>query len=269
MVRHQERRAVRSDDPDLVALLQVAEVVGGDAADRLAVVVLGDALHRERDVVVARPLAFARARDRVEPHMMRPARRVGSRRHDADRLAFEHGKRGAAEIEHDVADVGRRAVGGETVVAADGRDRRTRERVEVDVRVRGRPRRRHVAALARGRHGTDDGHFRGVLGLGARRDLALRGQAVPAELLGERVRPRTVDLPPVVDRAGRARRDALVAGVALRRVDDVVARVVRDRVDRAGLLAGVAANADLRVDQVLAQHRGGPHGSVHCRRRPS
>ena len=38
-------------------------------------------------------------------------------------------------------------------------------------------------------------------------------------------------------------------------VDDVVAGVVRDRADRAGLLAGVAADADLGVDQVLAVHR--------------
>src|SRR4029079_14994744 len=35
---------------------------------------------------------------------------------------------------------------------------------------------------------------------------------------------------------------------------DVVARVVRDRIDRARFLAGVAPDADLRVDQMLPQH---------------
>ena len=45
--------------------LQVAQVVRADAAHRLALVVLGHALDRQRDVVVAGPLAVARAGDRV------------------------------------------------------------------------------------------------------------------------------------------------------------------------------------------------------------
>jgi len=62
------------------------------------------------------------------------------------------------------------------------------------------------------------------------------------------------NLAPVIDRAGRARRDARVTAVADRGIDDVVSRVVRDRVDRTRLLARVAADADLRVDQMLADH---------------
>ncbi len=39
-------------------------------------------------------------------------------------------------------------------------------------------------------------------------------------------------------------------------VDHVVARVMRDRADRAGQLAGVATDADFGVDQVLPDDLG-------------
>ena len=40
------------------------------------------------------------------------------------------------------------------------------------------------------------------------------------------------------------------------RVHYVIARIVRDGIDRAGVFAGVAANADFRVDQVLFENFG-------------
>jgi len=63
--------------------------------------------------------------------------------------------------------------------------------------------------------------------------------------------------------ANAARAEAGAAGVADLRVDDVVALVVRDRIDRAGLFAGVAADADLGVDQVLLDQHD--FGNVHDR----
>jgi hypothetical protein len=87
-------------------------------------------------------------------------------------------------------------------------------------------------------------------------------QAVPQQLLGDRVGPVGRHVAPAVDGAGGTGRDAVVAKIALGRIDHVVARVMADRIDRAGLLAGVAADADLGVDQMLAQDGrwGGGHG---------
>ncbi|KAH1267930.1 hypothetical protein KXX48_000422, partial [Aspergillus fumigatus] len=65
-----------------------------------------------------------------------------------------------------------------------------------------------------------------------------------------------------VDRARRARRDAGHAAVAGVRAHDVVVVVVRDRVHGADGLAGVAADADLGVDQVLLDDSGF-NGHVH------
>ena len=73
MVRHQEAGAERADHLHLVADLQVAQVVAGHAAHRLALVVLEHALDRQRQVVVAGPLAVARAGDRVLARVVRPA----------------------------------------------------------------------------------------------------------------------------------------------------------------------------------------------------
>ena len=61
IVRHQEGRAEGPDDLHHVALLQVAEIVGGDAAEHAAVRPrLRHALDGEREVVGVRPLAVAR-----------------------------------------------------------------------------------------------------------------------------------------------------------------------------------------------------------------
>jgi hypothetical protein len=59
---------------------------------------------------------------------------------------------------------------------------------------------------------------------------------------------------PVIDRTRRARRDASITGVTDIWIDDVIAAIVRDRIDWAGFFTGVATNADDRVDQVLLQH---------------
>ena len=160
-----------------------------------------------------------------------------------------------------MADVVLGGVVGEAEIADDGRRGRLVAVVEVDRRLRGRRRRHRLAAEALARlleqrpdlvlERLDRGARRLAL-----RHLLLHRQLVPGELLGERVGPRHDA--PVVDRAGRARRDAVHAVIADRGIDDVVVVVMRDRVDRAGLLAGVAADADLRVDQVLLFE-----GSVH------
>ena len=71
MVGHQEADAERSGHLDFVADVQVAEIVADDAAHRAALVVLQYPLHGERDVVVAGPLAVARARDRILTRVMR------------------------------------------------------------------------------------------------------------------------------------------------------------------------------------------------------
>ncbi|MCY1375434.1 hypothetical protein D9M69_628490 [compost metagenome] len=79
-------------------------------------------------------------------------------------------------------------------------------------------------------------------------------QAVPAQLLGQRVGLDARHGAVVVDGAGGARRDAVVAPVAFVGIDHVVARVVGDGLHRADGFAGVAADADFRVDQVLFDH---------------
>ena len=91
----------------------------------------------------------------------------------------------------------------------------------------------------------------------------LRGQRVPLQLEFNTIGQRAGHGAPVVNRAGGARRNARHAQIALVGVDDVVAVVVRDRVDGAGRLAGVAADADLGVDEMLLLGgRGAVHGVV-------
>ncbi len=263
MVGHQVARPVRADDLHLVADPQVAQIIRSDAGDGLARVVFGHALHRQRDVVVARTLAVARARHRVEPHVVRPAAGVDARRQDAERLAFEHRERRRAEIEDDVPDIRRRAVRRQPVIARHRRDRRLVLRIQVHVRMRRRPRRRRGPALSGGRDFRQLPDVARDVGLRVHLEVGGRRQRVPRELVVERVRRGLLHLMPVIDRAGRAWRNACIAAVALREVDDVVARIVRDGADRAGRLAGVAANADLRIDQVLQRVVGARRGGRH------
>ena len=106
------------------------------------------------------------------------------------------------------------------------------DRIEVDVRVRGRPG-GTTGPPCRCRYGGDLDHLLGNHRLAGAGDLLLRRQRIPFELLGEAIGFGPDDLAPAVDRAGRARRNADHARLANRRIDDVVARVVADRVDRA------------------------------------
>ncbi len=148
----------------------------------------------------------------------------------------------------------------------DDRSRRGFWAIEVGVRAGGRPRRDHGgigANLERGflacpvylrRRRRRKRRIPGRAGpqfLGAQ----FRGQRIPFELRFDAVGARTRHLPPIVDAAGRAGRNAGHTEIADVRVDDVVARVMRDRADRAGRLAGVAADADFGVDQVLPDDR--------------
>jgi hypothetical protein len=89
----------------------------------------------------------------------------------------------------------------------------------------------------------------GLRDAGGLSEILLARQLRPTELVSERI--GGLDDAPVVDRAGRARGDAVHAIVALLRIDHVVGVVMRDGADRASRLAGVAANADLGVDEML------------------
>ncbi len=166
MVGHEEAHAERPGDLDIVADAEVAEIIADNSAHRAALVILQYALHGQRDVVVARPLAVAGARDRILPRMMRPAARIDAGRNDPDRLPFEHRKRHRAEIEHDVMGVVVLACVGHPNIADDGggdRSRRGLRTIEVGVRTGGRPGRDH------GRIGAD--FKRHVLACSARRGL--------------------------------------------------------------------------------------------------
>ena len=90
MVGHQEAQAERPGHLDFVADVEVAEIVADDSARRAALVILQHPLHGERDVVVARPFAVARARDRILPRVMRSPVCTDAGREYTDRLPFEH-----------------------------------------------------------------------------------------------------------------------------------------------------------------------------------
>ena len=83
-----------------------------------------------------------------------------------------------------------------------------------------------------------------------------RWQGVPAKLRLNAIGPRARHLAPIVDAPGRARRNASHAEIADVRIDHIVARIMRDRANRARRLAGVAADADFGVDQVLPDDHG-------------
>jgi hypothetical protein len=81
------------------------------------------------------------------------------------------------------------------------------------------------------------------------RGVRILGQIEPGELLPERITPRHPH--EMVDRTGRARRHAVHTKIADFRIDDVIVGVMRHRAYRAGRFAGIAADADRGVDQVL------------------
>src|ERR1700733_6693253 len=92
MIGHEKAHAERPGHLDLVPDAQVAKIVADDSARRAALVIFQNPLHGERHVVVAGPLAVARARDRVLSWMMRSSVCADAGREYADRLPFEHRK---------------------------------------------------------------------------------------------------------------------------------------------------------------------------------
>src|SRR5579863_4396944 len=245
IVRHQKRRAKGTRDRHPIALLQVAKVVRTEASPF--------ALDGERDRIGVGLFAVARTGDRVETQPMRLAVLIGARRGYANALAFQNRERRLAEVQDDVLDVIVRGRIGEAVRPDHCRDGGAGAAEEVDARLRRRRRRDALAADA-GMGARDDlvdlvlERFYRAFAAGLR-DRFLRRQLAPGELLIERI--GFGDDPPIVDRAGWAGRDAIHAVIALLGVDHVVGAIVSDRADRARLLAGVAADAHLRVDHVL------------------
>ena len=284
VVRHQEAGAKWAYDLNRITDLQVAHVVGTDTAHWIALTVLQHPLDRERQVVVAGTFAVARAGDGILARMVRTTACIDTGRNDANRLSLQYRERHCCKIEHDVVgvvfatDVGHAHVSGNC--RGDELLRRLRA-VEIGVSVGGRPRWQgrtvqraveHRFSVLRGcpdrrhrRHrlhvgcGIDGHSFQSQL-LGGQ----LGGQFIPLQLFFQRIGLRPGHDAPVVDRPGRARRDAGHAEVALVRVDYVVAVIVRDRLDRARSLTGVAAYADLGVDQVLLDNLDGSciHGGL-------
>ena len=270
MVGHEEAHPERARHLNKVADLEVAEIVADHAAHRAAFMILQHPLHGERYVVVAGPLAVARACDRILARMMRPPVRIDAGRGDSDRLAFEHRKGHRAEIEHDVVGVVVPADFRHPDIAGDGGRDRARRRlrpIEIGVRTGGGPGRddggigvdverglvARTGQLRSGRHGKRAllGAVRAAQFVGAE----FRRQSIPAELRLGAVGPRARHCAPIVDAAGRARRHAGHAQIADVRVDHIVARIVGDRADRADRFAGVATDADFGVDQVLPDDR--------------
>jgi len=214
---------------------------------------------------------------------------VQAGRNDADRLAFEHREGQAAEVEHDVVGVvvllaGLLAHFGHTQVAGDGGGDGFLSglgAIEVGVGVRRRPGGDGGAELGRveasgggGADGRSRGSggclhralrlFLGVAGIapgsGEFFGAEFSGQFVPFELFFDAVGAGLGHHAPVVDRAGGAWRDAVHATIADVGLDHVVERVVGDGAHRTDRFAGVAADADLGIDDVLLdQGRFGAH----------
>jgi len=274
VVGHQEAGAKRPDHLHLVTHLQVAHVVAGHAPHRLALVVFQHALDGQRQVVVARPLAIARAGYRVLAGMVRTALGIDARGDHADRLPLEHREREVAEVEHHMMGVVIFAHLGDAHIAGHGGGDELLGglgAVEVGVGMGCRPGRQGGAILGAVETLALTGPRRcgaGGWGLfwcghsprgGQLFGTEFVGQVVPAQLGFDRVGQRPWHVAPVVDRACGARRHTGHAQVALVGVDHVIARVVGDGPHRAGGLAGVAADADLGVDQMLPDDLGFAH----------
>ena len=198
-------------------------------------------------------------------------------RHPAARLdaGAQHRERHAAEVEHDVVRLALKARLGAVEVADHGGGGGAPGREQVGVGMCGRPGRHGGAVLGRAERlcaRFDRRVWRGRLQCRVGRGgHTLRGQLVgrefrwklfPGQLFCDGVGACQRHGAPVVDGAGGAGRNAGHAGVAHIGPHDIVVVVVRDGAHGAGGLAGVAADADLRVDQVLPD-QGGCHCHVH------
>ena len=190
---------------------------------------------------------------------MRTALGVEAGRNDADALAFQDGKGIGLEVQHHMADVGFSLGGGDAHIAGDARRHRSLAGIDIGEGLGGAGRCRHPSA------GGGGGDLQQVRDLGRSLDddrvMAGMGfgQFLPAELIFHR--PGSIHQQPVVDGAGGTGRDAGAAAGAGGERHHVLVGVVGDGADRTGFLAGVAADADHRVDQMLAaEFHGGLTG---------
>ena len=248
MVGHQKAAAKGADHLHAVAGFQITQIVGSHAFDGLTLVVLHHTLDGEREVVVTRTFTVAWAGDGILTGMVRLAVGVHARRDDAHRLPFQHRKRQAAKVEHDVVGF---VVGAGLVdlhiayhLGADGR----LGAVQIGCGLRCRAR-RHIDFCRCGR---------GYVSLALPLDISLRRrQFIPRELLGHGVGFAAQHRQPMVDGARGTRWHTGHAVVANVYIHHIVAAVVRDRAHRAGGLAGVATYAHLGVNHMLLQQLGG------------
>ena len=167
-----------------------------------------------------------------------------------------------------MADVALGVCGRDAEIALHGRDGRLLATIEIDRRLRRAVRRRDLTASASMCAGKQLRHviFERLVGIGRGvAEIFLLRQFAPGILVIDRV--RGLDHAPVVDRSGRARRDAIHAEIALLRIDHIVVGVMRDGADRTRRLARIAADADLGIDEVhLAERRlvFGKRGHGRC-----
>src|SRR3546814_10758800 len=99
VIRHQERVAERPDDPHGIVLFKVAQIVRAYAARGLAVIVDVYPIHRQRQIVIARAFAVARAGNGILAGMIGASGIVGAGRENSDGLPFQNRQRLAAEIQ--------------------------------------------------------------------------------------------------------------------------------------------------------------------------
>src|SRR5690606_2046526 len=128
--RQQEPLADGTRDAHLVAGLEIAEVIAADAHEhaaaarrigRLGAILVDDALDGRTDDLALAVLAALRARDRGEPHLVRPPVLVPAGREHAESLAGVKSARElrARYVEDDVADPGVRLAEGAGLVLDD------------------------------------------------------------------------------------------------------------------------------------------------------
>ena len=232
MVGHQKAAAKRANDLYLFTHLQIAQIVAGHATHRMAVVILDHALHRQRQIVVAGPLAVARAGNRILARHMGLAIGIRPGRNNANRLAFQHRERHGTEVQHDVVCLVVKACFRAVEIAHHGGRNRALGPMQIGVRVGRRPGRcactktgcaKHLglshgaAAAGAGRNARSGGNhglcLAQILHIAAAL-LALCGgqnivgkfgrQALPAQLLIHAIGAHQRYLAPVVDRAGGA-----------------------------------------------------------------
>ena len=239
MIGHEEAAAKRTNHLNGVAHFHIAQIVGAHPLNRLAFVVFGHALHCERNIVVTRTLAIARAGNGVLACMMGLTRRIHAWRHNGHGLTLQHRKGHAAKINHDVMGfVGRTRFIDLEVAHHSGLRGRFRA-IQIGVGMGGRPRRQSRSksrrvkdGFTRNRHCLggrcfNHGHFGHSLTIDthALKLSIAQGswQVIPSELLFGGISLGLWHASPVVDGASGARRYTGHAQIAFVSIDHVVA----------------------------------------------